>query len=454
LTRVAEGAESSRAPQNQANDRPEQMPKLRGRMRSADIPEQTLRLRIHRVLEAGRGAGPIGLALEIFLIALIAANAIAVTLDSVPRLALTYRTGFQVFEITSVVIFTIEYGLRLWTAPEDPRYSSEPVRGRFRYALQPYMLIDFFATAPAYIALFIPFADLRILRLFRLFRLLKIARYSPAVATLIHVLSLERRALFGTLLLLLCLMCMSAEGMYIIEGQAQPNVFGNLPNCMYWAIITLTTVGYGDTTPITAAGKIWAGLTAVIGLGMFAIPVGIIASAFVTEIHRRDFVVTSSMLAHIPLFKDIDLDVMSELMLSLRAHMIAQHSPIVVEGENANAMYFVVSGEAKAKSAAFGVRRTLRAGDVIGGDAALSGKLHEWTVFAHTPMRLLALSSQDLAVMSRKFPRFRRKIERLYGLSEKRQQRRAERRGRGSNDPDEGAKESESGNDATKNHPP
>jgi voltage-gated potassium channel len=447
LTRIVEGAESSRTPPDQASDRPEPTP--RGRSRFAEIAHQSVRLRVHRVLEAGRGAGPVGLGLEVFLIALIAANALAVTLDSVPRLALTYGAEFQIFEIVSVAIFTVEYGLRIWTAPEDPRYSNEPIRDRFRYALQPYMLIDFFATAPAYVALFVPFADLRILRLFRLFRLLKIARYSPAVATLIHVLSLERRALFGTLLLLLCIMCLSAEGMYIIEGRVQPNVFGNLPNCMYWAIITLTTVGYGDVTPITAAGKVWAGLTAVIGLGMFAIPVGIIASAFVTEIHRRDFVVTSSMLSHIPLFKGIDLDVMSELMLCLRAHMISQHSPIVVAGENASAMYFVVSGDAKAKSAASGAKRTLRAGDVIGGDAALSGNVHEWTVFAHTPMRLLALSSQDLAVISRKFPRFRRKLERLPGLSEKRQQRRAERRGRESNDLEEGTNEEEGASDAS-----
>ncbi|MGD0192657.1 MAG: ion transporter, partial [Rhizomicrobium sp.] len=184
----------------------------------AEAPVYSLRHRIHMILEAGRGSGTLGLAFEVFLITLIVSNAVVVSLDSVQTLAAAYGQHFMVFEYVSVGIFTIEYALRLWSAPEDPRYCDRPFFDRLRYMLQPYMVIDLVAIAPAYIALFVPVVDLRILRLFRLFRLLKIARYSPAVTTLIHVLSLERRALFGTLLLLLCIMCLSAEGMYIIEG--------------------------------------------------------------------------------------------------------------------------------------------------------------------------------------------------------------------------------------------
>jgi voltage-gated potassium channel len=376
------------------------------------------------VLESGRGAGSLGLAFEIFLIFLIVTNAVVVCLDSVQRISASYSEFFQYFEIGSVLIFTLEYAARVWTAPEDPRYSARPVRDRLLYILQPYMLIDLIAVAPALVALFVPFADLRILRLFRLLRLLKIARYSPAVTTLIHVLSLERRALFGTLILLLCIMCLCGEGMYIIEGRVQPNVFGNLPSCMYWAIITLTTVGYGDTYPITAAGRALAGATAILGLGFFALPVGIVASAFVTEIHRRDFVVTSSMLARIPLFAGLDIEAMSEIMIVLRSHMIAPHVPVVIAGENASTMYFIVSGLAKI----VGVRKkeggpgnvTLGPGDVIASDAVLNGRAHEATVFAHTPMRLLALSSHDLAVLLRKFPRLRRRIEKTTSRREKR----------------------------------
>jgi voltage-gated potassium channel len=376
---------------------------------------KTLRRRMHVILEAGRSSGRVGLAFEIFLIALILANAVAVSLDSVPRYAVAYGHFLLYFEYISVAIFTLEYALRVWTAPEDPRFGARSLADRLRYMMQPYMLIDFLAIAPAYVALFIPFADLRILRIFRLFRLLKIARYSPAVATLIHVLSLERRALFGTLLLLLCLMCLCAEAMYLIEGRVQPQMFGNLPSCMYWAIITLTTVGYGDTYPVTAAGRLLAGVTAIMGLGLFALPVGIIASAFVSEIHRRDFVVTSSMLSRIPMFSGLDIEVMVAVMAALRSHMVAPHVPIVVAGEGATAMYFVVSGLAKETGQARGKGRagnsTLGPGDTIAAEAVLNGTPHECTIFAHTPMRLLALSNHDLVVLLRKYPRLRRRIQ-------------------------------------------
>jgi voltage-gated potassium channel len=388
--------------------------KQRPDARTAGNRGSRLRYRVHLVLEAGRSSGRLGLLFEIFLIVLIVANAIAVSLDSIPRLGAEYGRLFEIFEVISVGIFTVEYALRVWSAPEDPRFAERPLADRLRYVVQPYMVIDLVAIAPAYIALFVPFADLRILRLFRLFRLLKIARYSPAVSTLIHVLSLERRALFGTLLLLLCITCLCAETMYVLEGSVQPRLFGDLPSCMYWAIITLTTVGYGDITPITGAGRFLAGITAIMGLGLFALPVGIIASAFVTEIHRRDFVVTSSMLSKIPLFAGVDIEVMSELMATLRSHMVAPHVPVVVGGESATAMYFIVSGLAKETGPGRGKGKagnTLGPGDVIAAEAALNGTPHECTIFAHTPMRLLALATQDLVVLLRKFPRLRRKIQ-------------------------------------------
>ncbi len=395
--------------------RPKRLGERRGPTpRDGETEGRSWRHRVHAVLEAGRSSGPLGLAFEILLISLIVANALIVSLDSVAGLATHYGRYFQVFELVSVGIFTSEYLLRVWSAPEDPRYAESPFRDRLRYMLHPYMLIDLIAIAPAYIAFFLPVADLRILRLFRLFRLLKIARYSPAVATLIHVLSLERRALFGTLLLLVCVMCLSAEGMYLIEGSAQPKAFGDLPSCMYWAIITLTTVGYGDITPVTALGRIWAGITAIFGLGIFALPVGIIASAFMTEIHRRDFVVTASMLSRIPLFAGLDIEALSEVMVALRSQMVAPHVPIIVQGEPATAMYFIVSGLAQSVMVTEkeGIRRraTHGPGDTVAADAVLAGRVYDASVFAHTPMRVLSLSSQDLTILFRKFPRLKRRL--------------------------------------------
>ena len=258
-----------------------------------------LRRRVYFILDAAHAAGPLGLAYEAALIALIIANVFAVVLESVPSIRSQWQGAFDGFEAVSVVLFSLEYLARLWSAPEDPRFAGSTVLGRLRYALQPLMLVDFLAIAPSYIAFFVPFVDLRMLRLFRLLRLLKIARYSPALATFAHVIVSERRALIGTLLLLLCVMCFSAEAMYLAEGRVQPRLFGTIPDAMWWAITTLTTVGYGDAIPVTPLGKLIAGTTMILGLGLFALPVGIVATGFVNEIRRRDFIVTWQLVAAI-----------------------------------------------------------------------------------------------------------------------------------------------------------
>jgi voltage-gated potassium channel len=372
--------------------------------------QQSLRHRFHEVLESGRSAGPLGLAFEAFLILLIVSNVAAVTIETMPRIGSTYHQWFNIFEIVSVIFFTAEYFLRLWAAPEDPRFADNPVRGRLRFVLQPYMIIDFLAFAPAYLALFVPVADLRILRMFRLLRLLKMARYSPAVSTLVHVLSQERRALFGTLLLLLCVMCMSAELMYIVEGRVQPAVFGTLPDCMYWAIVTLTTVGYGDKVPITELGRLVAGVTMIFGLGLFALPVGIISASFLSEIRRRDFVVTWNMISQIPLFSSFEVGALNELMTMLRSYMIDENMPVVVAGETATAMYFIVSGNVTVESAER--KNRFGPGSFFGEDALLQSKPYNITVIAHTPVRLLALPAPDFNVLMRKYPAVKRRIER------------------------------------------
>src|SRR5262249_38696326 len=140
----------------------------------------------------------------------------------------------------------------IWTAPEDPAARERgPLMGRLWYAATPLMIIDFFAVWPTFVAYFVPFLDLRVLRLVRLLRLLKIARYSPALSALARVLTEERRALYGSFLLFLCAMILFAAAMHAIEGDVQPEKFGTIPKAMWWAVSTLTTVGYGDAVPHT-----------------------------------------------------------------------------------------------------------------------------------------------------------------------------------------------------------
>ena len=155
----------------------------------------TRRHRVYVILEGGRTGGVIGHIVEGVLITLIVSNVLAYTLQSIPSVDAQFNGFFSILETVSVAIFTIEYLVRLWTAPEDPTTQKGELRSRVGFALRPMMVIDFMSIAPAYVAMFIPFVDLRFLRLIRLLRLLKIARYSPALSTLAQVLAEERRAL-------------------------------------------------------------------------------------------------------------------------------------------------------------------------------------------------------------------------------------------------------------------
>jgi voltage-gated potassium channel len=373
----------------------------------------TPRHRAYVLLEGGQSGGFVAFMVELVLVSLIIANVVAYTLESIPEIGDRYDTFFTWLERTSVVIFTIEYIVRLWTAPEDPTAMRGRLWGRVSYALRPMMVIDLISFAPAYVALFIPFIDLRFLRLIRLLRLLKIARYSPALSTLMQVLAEERRALYGTLLLLLCAMVFAAAAMHVIEGGvagANP-AFTTMPGSMYWAITTLTTVGYGDTYPITALGRFVAGITMIAGLGLFALPVGIVATGFVNSIHRRDFVVTFGMLSRVPLFRGIDAQIIGELMTMLRARAVSGGTIISAAGARADAMYFVISGEVEASLQGRKIR--FRTGDFFGELALLEETMRAATVVAVEPSRILTLAVDDFNHLLNRHPGLTRRIHKM-----------------------------------------
>jgi voltage-gated potassium channel len=370
---------------------------------------ETVRRRVYVALEGGRSGGPAGIVIEFALIALIVANVVGYILQSVPSIARDHWRDLQGLEIVSVAIFTLEYVLRLWTSAEDPAVADQgAVTGRLHAAARPMMIIDFLAIAPSFVQFFIPFFDLRVLRLVRLLRLLKIARYSPALSTLARVIADERRALFGTLLLMLCATIFAAAAMHAAEGAVQPQIFGTIPDAMWWAITTLTTVGYGDAVPITAAGRIIAALTMVTGLGLFALPVGIIATGFVDSIHRRDFVVTFGMLARVPLFKDFDTHTIGEIMNLLRAQSVGAGAILSARGERAAAMYFVVSGEVEAELPQSKLR--FAAGDFFGELALLHETMRAASIVAVTHARVLTLSAEDFENLLKKHPALEQRI--------------------------------------------
>ena len=203
-------------------------------------------------------------------------------------------------------MFTVEYGLRLWVAVEHgPHRHLAAMRARLKYALSPAGIVDLVAVLPFWFALVLP-DDFRFLLVFRIVRFFKIARYSPAMRSLLDVLYRERRALFGCLVITLGSALVAAALMHLAEGKVQPDKLGTIPDALWWAIVTVGTIGYGDVVPITALGKLIATGTIFLGLIMMALPVGIIATAFAEQIHRRDFIVTWGMIARVPLFAELD----------------------------------------------------------------------------------------------------------------------------------------------------
>jgi voltage-gated potassium channel len=367
-----------------------------------------LRQWVYAVLEEGQLETVLSRIVETLLITLIIANVTAVALETVPSIYAPYRAYFTAFERFSVGAYTIEYVLRVWSSIEDPRVAARgPFRGRVAFALRPLMIVDLLAFAPSYLA-FLFAIDLRVLRIFRLFRLVKLARYSPALPALLGVLYRERSSLFASLILTLSVMCVSGELMHLAEGGAQPYVFGNMPDSMYWAITTLTTVGYGDKVPITPLGKLIAGVTMVTGLLLFALPIGIIANGFVSGLNRRQFAITWSMLKRQPLFAGFDVEAIGDILDAMSAKLVREHTQLALIGESATTFYLIVSGTARLEDE--NNEYDLEAGDIIGEEALQVSKNYERTVTARTEMRLMILPGEELRRFARKYPLLRQRI--------------------------------------------
>lgn len=222
-----------------------------------------------------------------FIITLIILNVIAIVLESIEPLRQEYQAQFDYFEIFSVIVFTLEYVLRIWTANLIPEYN-KPIIGNLRYAFTPLAIIDLLAFLPFYLTfLGVDLRLLRMLRIFRIFRLFKIARYVEALSFITRVFRKKKEELAISLIFTAFLLLIASTLMYYVENIAQPEHFSSIPETMWWGIATLTTVGYGDIYPVTPLGQFLGGMIAVIGIGLFALPTGILASGFSDEISRR-----------------------------------------------------------------------------------------------------------------------------------------------------------------------
>ncbi len=388
---------------------------------SAAQTSTRLRRRTYALLEGETADDPQARLVHAALVSLVLLSVAAVILESVPALAAGYDRLFHAVELVAGVAFTVEYGLRLWSAVEHPPLRREtPARARWRFATTPAMVVDLVAILPFILAVIAP-DEFRVLLIFRLIRFFKLARYSPGMRSLMEAVVEERRALLACLVIICGLMIVAAAAMHLVEGAAQPDKFGSIPESMWWAIITLTTVGYGDAYPVTPLGKVVAGVTALFGLVMLALPVGIVATAFSDVIRRREFVVTLAMVARLPLFSGLDSQAIAELLPVMRSRMAEPGETICRRGAHEDCMFLVVSGRVEEFMA--GRRILLQEGQAFAEEAVLDDGPCSCTVRALERTRLLALDRHDFQGLLERAPHLKMELE--AALSARRAQLRA-----------------------------
>jgi voltage-gated potassium channel len=366
--------------------------------RSRSNPD--FRDRLYELLEHDHLPNSLGWRLARLIIALIVLDVLAMILASVPEYYANFGTLLTVIEITAVVVFAVEYLARVWSVVGHSLHAVTPVRARLEYAFSILGIIDLMAFLPSAIALTV--GDRHALMLFGMLPFLKLVRYSPALRSLLAVLHAERRTLFGCLVILTGAVLLFATLLFAAERNVQPDKFGTIPQAMWWAIVTLGTVGYGDVVPVTPLGKFISVFAIIVGFAMIALPVAIVSRAFTDEVRRRDFIVTWAMLARVPLFSHLGASEIVDIMRLLRAQTIETGEVLVRRGDPASSMYFITAGEVEIELPSQRVR--LANGAFFGEIALLHRTKRSGTVTALRKTKLLALDAQDFHALIERLP--------------------------------------------------
>jgi voltage-gated potassium channel len=252
---------------------------------------------------------------DFILVVIITVNIAAMMIETVPDISQAWLVKLRIIEIISVILFAVEYSLRVYSSAAGPNVSGgsshsgsahnttphqaispkatseksiTPWQKRWHYIKSPMAIIDLMAILPFFLSMFLVF-DLRILRIFRVLRILKIGRYSRSIQTLVDVVRSEAHSLFAALSVLMLFTVIAATCIYYIEHNAQPDVFSSIPASLWWAVVTLTTVGYGDAVPITSLGKLFGGFITIMGICFYALPAGILSSSYTGKMQlKRD----------------------------------------------------------------------------------------------------------------------------------------------------------------------
>lgn len=251
------------------------------------LPLTKIQKRLFEIVEPAKDNDTLSKVFDFSILSLVFLNILAVILGTVPSIQTEYPNLLYRFEVFSVIIFSVEYIIRVWACIHSKRFS-RPFTGRIKYIFTPMAICDLLSILPFYLTFAsIDLRFIRIFRLFRIFRVAKVGRYYKSLDIIRKAVVNKKEELLLSTFMMLTLLVVSSSVMYVVEHDVQPKVFTSIPAAMWWAVAALTTVGYGDVYPITPIGKLFGAIIAILGIGMFALPAGIIASSFVEEIERK-----------------------------------------------------------------------------------------------------------------------------------------------------------------------
>ena len=318
----------------------------------------------------------------------IALNIFHQILSSTGYLALSIPT-IKILYWISMFIFAAEFILRIGTEKKIT----------FLLSIDALVLLN---------QLFFSIYDLRILRLFRLFDIFSQSRFLLPTNTLIKTIIKQRNALLGSQIMVISILLIVSTFIYFLESSVQPEVFGSIPSTMWWGIATLTTVGYGDVVPMTDLGKLLASFTMLVGIGMFALPAAILASAYYEEIQKKNFLVSFEAIASVPLFQELPIGAVGKINEKLQVVLLAEHETIFSKGDEADSMFIIEYGKVKVE---IDNPVYLVSGDFFGEMGLLGNAPRNATITAADDTKLLELTKADLEELSEEHPGLFKELE-------------------------------------------
>ena len=309
-------------------------------------------------------------------------------------------------------VFLVEYGVRLWVVPESPFYEQEtPRKARLNWAVSLPGLIHLLAITPALMFLAgytITGADAA--SVFCILWILKLGLHAPAFSTLARVVSNERAPITSVLILFAILLMMAATAAHMLEAEKQPEQFGSLPGTMWWAVVTLTTTGYGDVVPVTAAGRVVGAMLMIAGIAVLALMTGILATGFAQEERRREYLRVWEQVSRVPLFASLGVVTVSEIVGKLRTRYYPPRINVVRRNAPGDSMFFISDGEVEVHLPSGGSVK-LEQGAFFGEMSLLDRQPRSATVTTTKPTTLLVLYASDFYEIASHIPKLAEAVE-------------------------------------------